>query len=37
MTQIQSLAADGGRATEFDDAFRTRLRELLVWRRLELA
>lgn len=33
MTQIQSFAADSGRATEFDDAFRTRLRELLVWRR----
>ena len=33
MTQIQSFAADSGTATEFDDAFRTRLRELLVWRR----
>ena len=33
MAQIQSLAADSGRPTEFDDAFRARLRELLVWRR----
>ena len=33
MAQIQSFAADSSSATEFDDAFRARLRELLVWRR----
>ena len=33
MAQIQSFVADSGSATEFDDAFRARLRELLVWRR----
>src|SRR5438045_9241197 len=33
MAQTQNLAADSSRATEFDDAFRARLRELLVWRR----
>jgi 5,6-dimethylbenzimidazole synthase len=33
MAQTQSFAADSSRATEFDDAFRARLRELLVWRR----
>jgi 5,6-dimethylbenzimidazole synthase len=33
MAQIQSLAADSSSATEFDEAFRARLRELLVWRR----
>src|SRR5436305_10845160 len=33
MAQTQNLAADSSRATEFDDAFRARLRELVVWRR----
>src|SRR5262249_60391528 len=33
MAQIQSFAPDSRRATEFDDGFRARLRELLVWRR----
>ena len=33
MAQIQSFVADSDSATAFDDAFRARLRELLVWRR----
>jgi len=33
MAQIQTLAADGRKAADFDDAFRARLRDLLVWRR----
>jgi 5,6-dimethylbenzimidazole synthase len=33
MAQIRSFVADNGSSTEFDDAFRARLRELLVWRR----
>ena len=33
MAQTQSFAADSSTGTEFDDAFRARLRELLVWRR----
>jgi 5,6-dimethylbenzimidazole synthase len=31
--EIQGLSADVQRPTDFDDAFRTRLRDLLVWRR----
>jgi 5,6-dimethylbenzimidazole synthase len=33
MAQTKSFAADSRTGTEFDDAFRARLRELLVWRR----
>src|SRR5215831_145320 len=33
MAQIQTLPADGRKAADFDDAFRARLRDLLVWRR----
>src|ERR1700751_5058096 len=33
MGQTQSFGADSSTGTEFDDAFRARLRELLVWRR----
>jgi 5,6-dimethylbenzimidazole synthase len=31
--QIQGFTADTGKATDFDEAFRARLRDLLVWRR----
>jgi 5,6-dimethylbenzimidazole synthase len=31
--EIQGLSADAETATDFDDAFRARLRDLLVWRR----
>ena len=31
--QIQGSIADTGKPTDFDDAFRARLRDLLVWRR----
>src|SRR5262245_65592323 len=33
MAKIQTLEAGGRKATDFDDAFRARLSELLVWRR----
>src|SRR6266498_5577952 len=33
MTQVQGFAADTGKPSGFDDGFRARLRDLLVWRR----
>jgi len=31
--RAEGFIADGGKAMPFDDAFRARLRDLLVWRR----